>query len=344
MDKKLAVGREAVKKFFNTRLSWNEIEQQPVNSDHLWIAFGVGVVLGLFLFGFSIVAFFTGIVSAGLFFYIARSNAENEFKKLLNERKEQEQEIVRLSNETRKIQAQDNIRAFLRVFDRTQIDKKSLRILKQKYMFEKERDLFDVEGLEEKLGDLINKSIRFISSSNDSGTKLRRIYWQDKKRSEWFFNPMRQVTIFISDTQFVICDVNIDSANGDLSEEIQRVSLDTIVSIHFKAERKRNELSKKQALEYAKDVGFDSLDLEKLESKWSELGNHEDSGWVSETINSKMAITRTDGISLSVPIGTEFYFGEHKSALDQEDSSLTEDEINTDRLTNELNRMVLAAK
>lgn len=344
MSENKVEGRDAVKKFFNMRLDSHEIKKDPIPFVNILVAAIVGSGVGWLQFDEILMVVILGLLLTSTYLSLNRILASKKYGRLLNERKQQEDEFVRLSRETRNTQAQDNIKAFLRVFERTQIDRESLRILDQNYVFEKERDLFDQETLEEKLGDLSNKSIRFISSSNDKQTQLRRIYWQDKKRSEWFFNPMRQIAIFISDTQFVICDVNIDSAKGNLSEEIQRISLDTIVSIHFKADRKRTELSKNEAIRFAEEVGFDSKDIETLREKWKNIEDNDDCGWVNEVMTSNMAITRTDGISLSVPIGTEFYFGEHLSALDQDSGSLTEDEIKTDRLTNELNRMVIAAK
>ncbi len=74
--------------------------------------------------------------------------------------------------------------------------------------------------------------------------------------------------------------------------------------------------------------------LEKLNSY-----NGSSINWVYEEMTSHLKITRTDGGSLSVPIRSEFYLGEHVSALDQE-TALTHDEVSVDRMINELNRLV----
>ena len=61
---------------------------------------------------------------------------------------------------TRQIQAKDALDAFLRVFSRTSLQLDELRTLNEVYQFDRERDLLQEVSLEDKLGQIYNKSIR----------------------------------------------------------------------------------------------------------------------------------------------------------------------------------------
>lgn len=230
------------------------------------------------------------------------------------------------------------IKAFLRVFERTQIDRAQLRLLNQIYSFQEEKSLFDAETRRKKLGDLLNKSIRLISKGEFSNKRIRKVRWPESGLNELIFNPLRLDILFLTETQLTICGVQIDTIDGDLREEIQRISLPKIVNIHFTAERVRANLNANEVIQRAQQLDYEEDEmgafLEKLNSY-----NGSSINWVYEEMTSHLKITRTDGGSLSVPIRSEFYLGEHVSALDQE-TALTHDEVSVDRMINELNKLV----
>ena len=101
----------------------------------------------------------------------------------------------------------------------------------------------------------------------------------------------------------------------------------------------RNAYKVKDLPTAAEELGIDAEELQRLEEEMKGKAAEADSGWLRETMTSNLALTRTDSGALSIPIGSKFYFGEIKSALDQE-TALTADEIMIDRMLNELNRLV----
>lgn len=251
-----------------------------------------------------------------------------------------------LASKTRKVQAADAAKAFLRIFDRSQLDAAELRVLEEKYVFEKERDLFSEVSLAERMGDLFNKSIRLYSRADFNNKRIRKIRWKESSRTETFYNPMRVVALFLTDSELVICDTQVDSIDGDLKEAILRVMLTDIVSIGFASERIRIPLTKGMAVGMARDLGVDAQEISGIEESFggnTEVTQEEASGFVLEEMTSKLEISRTDSGSLSFPMRSEIRFGRHLSALDQ-DTSLTEDELVVDRMVNELNRVVRGAR
>ena len=329
-------GRDAVEKFFTFYFN----NQDLVKDSPSW-----GWVVGIAILSYFISssAGFNPAVSAaiggGAVYLIDSWLKQRKLNESELERQNNEQELARLARETRSTQSQDIVKAFLRVFERTLLNKDDLRMLDQKYVLDAERDLFGEESMEVKLGHLVNKSIRLISRGESTDSKFRKVYWRDRSETETFFNPLRLVCLFLAERQLVICDVTIDSETGSLKEEINRYSLSQIVSISLQAERKRLNLSKEQIAKTARDLGYDEKRISELEASLDKDSRLKDKKWSREESTSLLKISRTDGGVLQVPVRSELLFGDHDMALDQ-DETLTQEEITIDRMVNELNQLV----
>jgi hypothetical protein len=251
---------------------------------------------------------------------------------------ENHSELVRLGRETRLVQSADVTKAMMRIFERLQVDREKLRVLDHVYIFEDEENLFDEESRERKLGDLRNKSIRLISPGNFRNEAFRVVRMDDSGENEFFFNPIRLVMLLLTETQLVVCDVQIDSMDGSLLEETQRVALSKIVNVHFRAERTRLSLSRDELLRMAEDRQMDQSVIDQLKHGLGG-GAAAPGDWAVERLSSTLNVSRTDGGSLAMPIRSEIHFGKQHGTLD-EDGRLNEHEIKVDRMVNELNRLV----
>lgn len=330
-----AASRKSVKAFFEFDVNSDALKPRGGKyAGAFWLALIAGAA-GWFGTQNGVTGGLAALAAAAAAIGVDRVLIQRDVDKRTREKEKNHEEFRKLANETREIQAADSIKALLRVFERTMIDRNTLRVLEQKYVFDKEKSLFDEETLQERLGDLLNKSIRMISRGDFTTSKWRKIRWIDTRRDEFFFNPMRLVALFLTETQLVICDVQIDSVGGDLREEIQRISLPKIVNIHFTAERKRLQHTVEELVKQAEDLNLSEKEIEDMKKSLKD-GEAE---WVNEEMTSHLRITRTDGGFLLVPIRSEVYFGRHTSALDQ-DTALSENEVIVDRMVNELNRLV----
>lgn len=251
-------------------------------------------------------------------------------------------EFARLARVTREIQGGDATRAFLRIFERSQLDRQDLRALDNRYILEKEKQLFQEGSLAEVLGDLINKSIRLWSRADFNNKFIRKVRWEDG-REETFFNPMRIIALFLSQSELVVCDAEIDSVDGDLREKIFRIMLTDIVSIGFTSERVRFPVDQAAIEKMARDMGYEIEETRRMVEALRRADGERAAGYVYEEMTSKLEVTRTDGGTLHFPIKSEILFGKHVSALDQE-LSLTDDEVAVDGMVNELNRVVRASR
>ncbi|HYD12158.1 MAG TPA: hypothetical protein VEC11_04870 [Allosphingosinicella sp.] len=332
-----ASDRKDVRTFFSVRIR-KVPDKRGVNWTLVWIIAGIAAVLGL---GGGFGGFFLlGLLGFGLGIFIDRKVAAGEIQEVTGENEVNEEKLRSLAEVTRRVQAADRTKAILRVFDRTQIDRDKLRVLDHVYIFEGEEQLLENEQHERKLGDLINKSIQFVTPARggksfhpDDGWQA--VKWPDGK-VEHFFNPIRLVVLFLSETQLVICDVEIDSAEGSLREEIQRVSLAKIVNLHFVAERTRYPLKRADIIKRAEQLNFDKEAIEEMKrAPDSEIEND----WKLEMLTSRLTVSRTDAGAITMPIRSQLYFGKHLSALDDDDS-LGDVEVKIDRMINELNRLV----
>lgn len=333
-----AADRKSVRKFFSFRMMKNEPTQKELN-------FGLMAVAGIFAFligvsGAGMVGgLILGAMAVGAVIAIHSSQANTELENWRAQFEQNREEFARLAHETRRIQSTDLTKAILRVFERTQLDRDKLRILDHVYIFEDEQNLLEDESRERKLGDLINKSIRMISQGDYNNKAFRKIQWAESGRTEQFFNPMRLVMLLLAEAQLVICEVQIDSMDGDLREEIQRMSLAKIVNVRFVAERTRFPPKRDEIVRWAEDLNFGQDKIDEI--KRSSERELEDN-WTIERLNSILTISRTDGGTLTVPIRNEYHFGSHRSALD-DDTALNEHEVKVDRMINELNRLVEAS-
>lgn len=328
--------RKNVRKFFAFDLNSDDLKPRPVPMRALGIAALIALLVASAVTNEMTVSLTLGLLGGiGLEVLLVRLDVEKRRKT----KHDNHADHSRLAADVRAIQASDTMKAFLRVFERTMIDPATLRRLDQVYSFEEERRLFDEDTLRERLADLQDKSIRMISQGDFSNKAFRRVRWIESKTIEDFFNPIRLVALFMTDTQLVICDVKIDSLDGDLNEEIQRISLPKIVNIVYESTRERVQLNVDDIVRAAEDLGQTTEQLKELRFKLDNKDADTLAAWVVEDLRSMLTVTRTDGGSLRVPIRSQRMIGQHKSALDS-DATLSPDEMTTDRMINELNRLV----
>jgi hypothetical protein len=332
--------RKDVRKFFEFKLINDAVVRKTPNPIAGIILLAGGAAAGWILQGTAL-SIVLAIVGFGIGYGVVYVIERLDYKKRSKERDENHKEFTALLDNACAVMGADLIKAFLRVFERTQIDRQHLRILEKGFSSPTERDLLSEETIEEKLGDLMEKSVRLVSRGDISKARERIVLRGGQ--NIFLFNPMRLIVLFLTETQMVICDVQLDSIDGNLKEEIQRISLPKIVNIHFTAERKRLSWSKDEIVQSAKDLNYPAENIKEMESAL-DSSEHKDSdrNWIFEEMTSSLIVTRTDSGGLRLPMRTHIYFGKHKSALD--DDELTRDEITVDRMINELNRLVEHAK
>lgn len=330
-----APDRKSVRKFFSFVVNKDELKKAELGFGAVMIWALVGTLAGFALSQGTGGGVAGAVLGAGAAILVDRMRASSDLAERQRKLESNHREFAKLAQETRRVQSSDLMKAILRVFKRTQIDAASLRRLDNEYVFDGEEQLLDEKSRDRQLGELSDRSIRLVSRGNFVNERLRMVRFDHSPVTEVFYNPTRLVLLFLTESQLVICDVEFDSLDGDLKEEIQRVSLSKIVNIHFIAHRTRFSLSRDQILRMAEDLKFDSEDIAKI--KADPGGRNED--WTHEEIVSTLKVSRTDGGFLTLPIRSEIYFGRHRSALD-EDSALTEHEIKADMMINELNRLV----
>lgn len=327
--------RASVRRFFSLR----PVKAHQRKDLNVGLLLGVGA-LGL-LFGAALAGPVGGLVvgalAAGAVILIHNAQADSSLQSWNDQVNQTHAELVRLAHITRDIQAADITKAMLRIFERLQLDATKLRILDQVYVFEEEEKLFDEETRERKLGDLVNKSIRLISWGEFQNVAYRGVVMDDSGSEEYFFNPTRLIMILLTETQLVVCEVQIDSMDGSLLEETQRVALKKIVNVHFTAKRIRHSATFEQLLRLAEDLKYNEATIGQI--KRTQGGDPSNSEWALEELKSTVVISRTDGGSLDLPIRSDVYFGKQQSALDT-DGRLNQHEIKVDRMVNELNRLV----
>ena len=325
-------GRPAVQAFFDYRLDNDEL--RPLAARYqlaLWLG-GVCGVVGILSFG---LAFAAGLMAIGLSLGVAldRLLIVRELAARSAAQDANQAEFRRLAAETRRVQGADLLKALLRVFNRTKIDRRSLRVFEQSYLFEQERALVEIETLARKAGDLINKSIRMISRGDQFSPRTRRVDRFGAPSGQLVFNPMRLVALFVTETQMVICDVQVDSIGGDLLEQIQRIPLSKIVDVSFKSQRQRvgRQNGERQKLAEKKSGSESELDAD------DEGTDRADSS--EEEVISLLGITCTNGTTVTVPIRSESYAGRAGRALD-EGGLLSDDEVMIDGMIDELTRLI----
>jgi hypothetical protein len=326
--------RRSVREFF--RYDLNRTPYIPWASGIYVVAAAVGVLIGYYLSPVvGVVAALIGV--GGGFFLVERSKEKQQ--------EAWKSEFARLAQQTREVQGDDAVRAFLRIFERAQLDRNRLRALDNRHSFEKERELFQAETLGERLGDLFNKSIRLWSRADFNNKLIRKVRWANGVE-ETFYNPLRIISLFLSESELVVCDAEIDSVDGDLREKIFRLMLTDIVSIGFTSERVRFPVNRQEIERMAQDLGYDKEESARMVRALShefDGAGQSSAAYVYEEMTSKLEVTRTDGGTLHFPIKSEILFGRHVSALDQ-DVALTEDEVAVDRMLNELNRVVRGSR
>lgn len=337
--------RKPVKKFFHFKVNQDELKWRRVGIKFVLASVIVGFLGGLahdtlkgswprsaILWSTLFLALAIGVDRGWAWIDLAIRKS----KKAKNNR-----EFADLSHVVRRVQADDWAKATRRVFDRCQLDRSDLRVLQNQY-YDPESGLFDVETPDKVLEDLRSKSSTFLSYPDRKGDIIRCIRWSDVKKTEYIFNPVRIVSLYVTNTQVVVCDVLVDSIKGDLKEEILRIALSDVVGITSTNLRERKELT--FANDSEKQTAFDhGLSEEKVkEIREKILKGNEEEEWCSETIISELKISRTDGGFQTLPVRYKTSFGVGKSALDGD--ALTADELAIDRMVNELNRMIEASK
>ena len=322
-------GRPAVQAFFDYRLDDDELK--PLAARYklaLWLGAG-GAVIGLTSFG---LAFAAGLAAIGLSLGIALDRwwILRDLSARSSAKEANHTEFRRLARETRTVQGADVIKALVRVFERTKLDRNRLRVLEQRYLFEQERALLDQATLARRAGDLVDKSIRMISRGDQFSPRSRQVRGLVE---QLVFNPVRLVTLFVTETQLVICDVQVDSIGGDLLEEIQRIALSKIVNISFRVRRQRVAKRERDGHQLADPVASsEGDDDERSEGRSSDVGREEE-------VLSLLGITCTDGATVTVPIRSESYLGRARGALD-EGGLLSDDEVMIDGMIDELTRLI----
>ena len=330
--------RASVRKFFRFRV--NNDALLPRRRNYKGAAWSAGISL-IGAYSQELGAVFACVVAllfTGAFLGIDHWLIHRQLEKRRKAKQENHTELWKLSRETRELQASDVMKALLRIFDRTMLERSALATFDQRYVFDDERALFNEETLESKLGDLQQKSIRLLSIGNTGNQAVRQVRWGNQG-VELFFNPTRLVTLFLTDSQLIICDVQIDSMEGTLArEEIQRIAISKMVSIHFIEESTRNVLGVEEAERCAEDLGCSKEELEEIRRQQT---GDDSSGprWVRESIDARLKITRQDHEQLLVPVRSTVFFGRHTGTLDRA-SWRSKDEIQVDRMVNELNRRV----
>lgn len=174
--------RKSVRKFFEFFVNNDELKPRPFSWRFVIGGVATGFIIGSFSLHSQLAAFFLAIVGGGgvlaLDLYLRKQDVEKRREK----KEENHKEFAKLAGEVRLVQAADVTKALLRVFERTQIDRSTLRILDGTYVLSKERELFSDESLQERLGDLLNKSFRFLSMGDYTNKRFRKIRWTDEKR------------------------------------------------------------------------------------------------------------------------------------------------------------------
>jgi hypothetical protein len=330
--------RKAVREFFAFKVNRDALKARPIAFKVILSASAIGFLFG-YLWAGGAAALALMIAAALGVSALDRWLAARDVERRRVEKEKNHAEFAALAAKVRSIQANDVNAAFLRVFGRTALDPNELTTLEGKFYFGKERDFFSEQDLREKLGDLHSKSIRMTSKGDYTNDRLRKVRWNDTRREELFFNPTRLVILFLASKQLVICDVQIDSMDGDLREEIQRVSFSKIVNIKFTAERTRFPLSRATAKGFAEDLGFSEEEIKEMEKSFDASRSDASSPWVHEQIVSELRVTQTDGHALAMPIRYDIYFGRHRSALDAE-APLTDDEVLVDGMVHALSNLV----
>ena len=338
MTSTASVGRKCVREFFEFTLIGDELSAR----DALWVmvagAGALGLVIGYVWAGVTTAVLIAALCIAAAY-SLDRWLARRDVEQRRASRDTNHTELTRLADQVRQVQANDVSRALLRVFEHTQVDQTRLRVLEQQYRSDKEEELFGEDNLRDRLGDLHNKSIRMISVGDFTNPATRTIRWMHTRQQEAFFNPTRLVALFLTEMQLIICDVQFDSMDGDLRETIQRISLSNVVSIEFTEQRIRLPTNVERMVQAARDLGYSEREAEDIRASLLRPENGAVPEWVHEQTLSSLGITRTDSVTLSVPIRSALFFGKHKSALD-EDALLSPEEIKVDRMVNELNRLV----
>lgn len=335
--------RKSVREFFAYQLNQDALAKRGVKFGAVLVVSMVGLAAG-YMYGEQYRVELAGAL-VGLILFLAigviidRVAAGLNLTRRRRDKEANHERFRELAERVRAIQSEDVARATLRVFERSQLDRNSLRVLQHQYHYTSANDLFDVETPKQILGDLYSKSNTFMTRPAGDDVQFRDVYWEDTHRREHFFNPVRVVVLYLTETQMVVCDVTIDSSRGDLKEEILRISLANVVSMAFSAERKRDGVTfeSERDRRWAKDQGLSDQEIEELRRK-IRAGVDDEDEWVREWTTAHIQVTRTDGRVQSLPVASLTYFGKRKSALD--DESLTEDEIAIDRMVNELNRLV----
>jgi hypothetical protein len=356
--------RKAVRKFFDFEYK---------ESNHLFykICLAVLALLGPVV-GFCVHA--SGepparAVAASALFFVASATVLTVIKVLLCAIAEfwRHCRYQRLGRKTQAIQAKDIEDAFLRIFQRTQLDINDLRTLDERYQLTKEKNLFRNRSLERRVGELYNKSIRMLSQPREEtrGTKeengdheengVKAEKSQKKPENKMgprflrsrdggidiLYNPIRLIALLLTTEELVICDATIDSIKGDLEEHILRLMISDVVSVSFCSERKRFTMDLDEILFRAKAMRFSQSKRRKIKRDY--LNRHKrEPQYIQEDLYSDLEVSQTDSQALTFPMRYELFIGKRRGGL--HDVSLSEDDKVIDRMVNELNRVVRSSR
>lgn len=222
------------------------------------------------------------------------------------------------------------------------------------------------------LGDLFDRSIRIVAQGDfdrGAGDRASTKYPNERTRTlNWesggffnFMNPIWSVSLYLTDTEVVICSIQIDSIDQDILEGITRIQVSDIVQVDFSAKRFRRRLTKQETLDRAARQDMSQVEYDAIEQKIHRYQRQKrkaaarakdahalkdcstQSPFFVELNSSYLVISKTDGGSLSYPLRIIDTMRSDEEEVDQFGEQ-TSEEQDISRMVNELNRVVRAAR
>ncbi|MEY4514027.1 MAG: hypothetical protein RLZZ450_6149 [Pseudomonadota bacterium] len=340
-------GREAVRAFFQYQLDDDDLEPSEPSAE---VRVGVALVSGLLgygafglLIGFGthtpLVGFFVALtIGLGVCIFIQRLQIERELDERRTAKTVNHAEFERLTLATRSFQAELVSRALCRVVDRAQLDPGRLHRFDDRYLLEQERTLFDEARLERKIGVLIDKSLRTLSLGDAFSPEItpvsRRVRGPDDKPGSRYVNPVRLTALLVTDSELICCLVQVDCIGANRHEEVRRISLAKIVDIRF--EDTHEVLSADAALldALAVQLGYSASERSRESMQPDQHGE-----WTQARATTRLALTSSDGGTLTVPVRNDVELVRH-STTDDHDDELSAEELESDQLGAALHRLL----
>lgn len=337
-----STGREAVQAFFQYQLDDDDLLPRAASVE---VRVGVALVCGLLgygafglMFGFGthtpLVGFFVVLtLGLGVCIFVQRILIARDLDERCVAKAANHAEFERLTRATRSFQAEQVSRALCRVVDRAQLDPGRLHRFDDRYLLEHERTLFDEAWLERKIGVLIDKSLRTLSMGDAFSPAVtpvsRRVRGPDDEPGRRFVNPIRMVALLVSDSELVCCLLQIDCIGKNRHEEVRRIALAKIVDVAF--EDKYEQLPAESELfdALAAELGYSTSERDEV------FGDSAD--WTQARVTTRLALTSSDGGTLSVPIRCDQQLVRRSA---HEEGELSDEEQDIDQLGAALHRLL----